>query len=72
MVRSHAPAAIRGSAFGTLAAIQSLGNFAASAIADLLWTTVSPRAAFLYLAAWMLLALVAFAAARDRSPITLP
>ncbi len=63
-VAEHAPVDIRGSAFGALAAIQSLGNFAASAIAGLLWTTVSPRAAFLYLAAWMLIALATFAGSR--------
>lgn len=51
---------IRGSAFGLLAAVQSLGNFAASAIAGVIWTWISPRAAFLYLAAWMVIALVAF------------
>lgn len=56
-VAALAPAAIRGSAFGLLATVQALGNFAASAIAGLLWTAVSPTAAFLYLAAWMLLAL---------------
>ncbi len=66
-VATHAPEELRGSAFGALAGIQSLGNFASSAIAGLLWTAVSPRAAFLYLAVWMLLALVALAAARDRS-----
>jgi hypothetical protein len=40
-----------------LAAVQSLGNLAASAIAGLLWTLASPRVAFGYLVAWMLLAL---------------
>jgi hypothetical protein len=44
-----APAQLRGSAFGLLAAIQSLGNLAASAIAGLLWTAVSPEVAFAYL-----------------------
>jgi hypothetical protein len=52
-----APAALRGSAFGLLAAVQSFGNLAASAIAGLLWTVASPRVAFGYLAAWMLLGL---------------
>ncbi|MEJ7892719.1 MAG: MFS transporter [Solirubrobacteraceae bacterium] len=55
-----APEDLRGSAFGLLAAIQSLGNFAASAIAGLLWTLVSPAAAFVYAAGWMIVALVAF------------
>ena len=67
-VAALAPVDLRGSAFGALAAIQSLGNFAASAVAGLLWTAVSPRAAFLYLAAWMCVSLAAFATAnRSRS-----
>lgn len=56
-VAALAPAGIRGSAFGLLATLQALGNFAASADAGLLWTAVSPKVAFIYLAAWMLLAL---------------
>jgi MFS family permease len=63
-VAALAPEELRGSAFGLLAAIQSVGNLAASAVAGGLWTLVSPRAAFLYLAAWMLLALAALAAGR--------
>ena len=53
-----APEGIRGSAFGLLAAIQSVGNLAASAIAGALWTLVSPAAAFIYAAAWMALAFI--------------
>ncbi len=67
-VAALAPVELRGSAFGLLAAVQSFGNLAASAIAGLLWTAVSPRVAFGYLLAWMLLALIALLAAR-RSPI---
>jgi MFS family permease len=59
-----APEGLRGSAFGLLATVQSLGNFAASTIAGLLWTLVSPTAAFVYAAAWMLIALAAFATMR--------
>lgn len=59
-----APAHVRGSAFGLLAAVQSFGNLAASAIAGLLWTVVSPEAAFVYLAAWMLVAVAGLAASR--------
>ncbi len=66
-VANHAPLDVRGSAFGALATIQSLGNFAASAVAGLLFTVVSPRAAFLYLAAWMVVAVVSFIAAGLRS-----
>jgi MFS family permease len=57
-VAALAPVELRGSAFGLLAAVQSCGNLAASAIAGLLWTAASPRAAFAYLVAWMGVALV--------------
>ncbi|MFE2719156.1 MFS transporter [Streptomyces mirabilis] len=56
-VAALAPKDLRGSAFGLLATVQSLGNLAASTIAGILWSAVSPTAAFTYLAAWMLLAL---------------
>ncbi len=56
-VAGLAPEELVGSAFGLLATVQSFGNFAASAIAGGLWTLVSPRAAFAYLAGWMLLSL---------------
>ena len=42
-VAAAAPPGVRGSAFGLLAAIQSIGNLAASAVAGLLWTAVSAR-----------------------------
>lgn len=61
-VASLAPQEVRGSAFGVLAAVQSLGNFAASAVAGILWTAVSPAAAFAYLAAWMVVAVLGLAA----------
>ena len=67
-VAALASAELRGSAFGLLAAVQSFGNLAASAIAGLLWTAVSPRVAFGYLVAWMLLALLGLLpAARGRA-----
>jgi MFS family permease len=65
-VAVNAPEEIRGSAFGLLAAVQSFGNLAASAAAGALWTLVSPRAAFGYLATWMLVSLLALALARPR------
>ena len=55
-VAIHAPADVRGSAFGLLAGIQSIGNLAASGIAGILWTALSPTWAFAYLTGWMLLA----------------
>lgn len=60
-VAARAPEEIRGSAFGLLAALQSLGNFAASAIAGLLWTVWSPTAAFGWAAGWMALSLLLLA-----------
>jgi MFS family permease len=57
-VASLSPGEYRGSAFGLLAAIQSFGNLAASGVAGLLWTALSPQVAFEYLAAWMMVALV--------------
>jgi len=58
-VAALAPIHLRGSAFGLLATIQALGNLAASTIAGILWTAVSPTAAFGYLTTWMLIALAA-------------
>lgn len=58
---------VRGSAFGLLAAIQSFGNLAASGIAGAIWTLVSPEAAFLYLAAWMIVALGSLALASGKT-----
>jgi predicted MFS family arabinose efflux permease len=49
---------VRGSAFGVLAGVQSLGNLAASAMAGLLYTVASPAAAFAYAAALMTAALL--------------
>ncbi|HXA60810.1 MAG TPA: hypothetical protein VNW94_16745, partial [Streptosporangiaceae bacterium] len=56
-VAALAAADLRGSAFGMLATVQSLGSLAASAIAGILWTTFNSAAAFTYLTAWILLAL---------------
>ena len=63
-VATLAPVDLCGSAFGLLAAVQSFGNLAASAIAGLVWTLVSPEAAFIYAATWMVLALTLFARLR--------
>jgi len=60
-VATHAPTPLRGSAFGLLAVTQSAGNLAASAIAGILWTTISPTAAFIFLAATMTAATGTFA-----------
>lgn len=65
-VAAAAPEALRGSAFGLLAATQSLGNVAASAIAGILWTAISPTAAFVYITAWMLVAVVLLLSQRGK------
>jgi MFS family permease len=56
-VATHASEEIRGSAFGLLAATQSAGNLLASGVAGVLWTVVSPAAAFGWAAAWMAVSL---------------
>jgi MFS family permease len=66
-VAALAPDQLRGSAFGLLATIQAAGNLAASAIAGILWTAVSPTAAFAYLTAWMLVALAVLIVGYPRS-----
>ncbi|WP_028060190.1 hypothetical protein [Candidatus Solirubrobacter pratensis] len=58
-VAALAPAGLRGSAFGLLAGVQSFGNVAASGIAGILWTAVSPAAGLLFAAALMTVALIA-------------
>ena len=63
-VATLAPDRVRGSAFGLVAAWQSFGNLAASAIAGLLYTVASPAVAFTYAAALMAAALIAPLAAR--------
>lgn len=63
-VAASASTDLRGSAFGLLAGVQAFGNLAASVVAGFLWTFVSPQAAFIYLGAWMLIALVTLLRAR--------
>ena len=64
-VATLAPTQLRGSAFGLLAAVQSGGNLAASAIAGILYTTVSPAWAFGFLAAAMALSMIVLVATRE-------
>jgi len=60
-VAALAPSALRGSAFGLLAGIQSAGDFIASAAVGLVWTLVSPTLAFGLAAALMVGSLVTMA-----------
>jgi MFS family permease len=68
VVATNAPPDVRGSAFGLLAGVQSLGNFIASALAGLLWTVFSPEVAFVYAACCKLAALLVFARPTFRRP----
>jgi MFS family permease len=52
------PDELRGSGFGLLGGVQSLGDFVSSAAVGLIWTLGSPTAAFLVAAAGLLLSLV--------------
>ena len=55
-VAEAAPIEMRGSAFGLLAATQSFGNLIASGVAGVLWTLVSPEAAFIFASLGMVVA----------------
>ncbi len=65
-VATLAPDTLRGSAFGLLAAVQSGGNLAASAIAGLLYTLVSPPWAFGFLAAAMVVSMIVLVSTTER------
>jgi MFS family permease len=53
------PDHLRGSGFGVLGLVQSVGDLGASLVAGVLWAVFSPTAAFIYAAAWMVASLVA-------------
>jgi MFS family permease len=61
------PDRLRGSGFGLLGGVQSLGDFVSSAVVGLVWTAASPTAAFLVAAGWMLLSLAATAVISQRA-----
>ncbi|QLL05349.1 MFS transporter [Mycobacterium vicinigordonae] len=52
------PDRLRGSGFGVLGAVQAMGDVVATVVAGILYTVVSAEAAFLYAAAWMVVAVV--------------
>ena len=62
------PDRLRGSGFGLLGGVQSLGDFASSAVVGLLWTAVSPTVGFAYAAAWMIVSLLTSLATLVASP----
>ena len=70
------PDRLRGSGFGVLGGVQSFGDFGSSAAVGLLWTLVSPTAAFFYAAGWMAVSVLCGGAvnpaARDERTGTAP
>lgn len=67
LVARQLPDRLRGSGFGLLGAVESIGDFASSAAVGLLWTALSPSAGFAYAAGWMALSVLgAGALARSR------
>ena len=52
------PEHLRGSGFGLLGAIQSVGALGSSAAVGLIWSAFTPSAAFIYAATWMALSLI--------------
>lgn len=63
------PGHLRGSGFGLLGGVQSLGDFASSAVVGLLWAAVTPTVAFAYAAGWMALSVLG---SRAVTPATMP
>lgn len=57
LVAATAPAELRGSAFGILAGVQSLGNVVASSVAGVLWSVLGAGWAFAWAGGWMVVAL---------------
>ena len=46
VIATIVPSEIRGTGYGTLAVVNSIGNFTSSALVGFLWTTISPLAGF--------------------------
>jgi MFS family permease len=59
LVAQLLPDHLRGSGFGALGVVQATGDVIATVVAGVLYTVVSPAAAFAYAAAWMFVALLA-------------
>lgn len=59
VVAHRAPAPVRGSAFGVLAAVRAAGSLVAGTVAGIVWTTTSSTAAFMLFAAWSVIVVIA-------------
>ena len=60
------PENLRGTGYGTLAAVNGIGDFASSSVVGLLWTTISPAAGFGYGAALCTLGAILLFAVKGR------
>lgn len=59
VVAQQLPERLRANGFGVLGLTQSIGDLAATVVAGVLWSLVSPAVAFGYAAVWMLASVVA-------------
>jgi len=59
VVAQQLPERLRANGFGVLGLTQSIGDLAATVVAGVLWSVVSPAVAFGYAAVWMLASVVA-------------
>lgn len=66
MVALALPDRLRGNGFGVLGLVQSFGDLGASATAGIIWAVVSPTAAFVYVALWMVISVVMVVVGRER------
>ena len=62
------PDRLRGSGFGLLGGLQSVGDFLSSAIVGLLYVAVAPAVGLAYAAAWMVLAVAVTVWLHHREP----
>ena len=67
MVALALPDRLRGNGFGVLGLVQSLGDLGASVVAGAIWALVSPTAAFIYAAGWMLVATAATTLVKEKT-----
>lgn len=72
LVARALPERLRGSGFGVVGGIQAVGNIIGTVVAGILYTLVSPTAAFVYAAAWMLLSVATSVLFTHRTPAQNP
>ena len=61
IIAQQLPDELRPNGFGVLGLTQAAGDLAATVVAGVLWSTISPTVAFAYAAAWMLASVIASA-----------